>query len=119
MLTCREPDYVAHGKKEVGKVEKHNALLRVEEPGMEVWRQEVKQVRTKRMNNKIGGRPKRRKRGRGSNQRENEEMNEGKVEGSTEEQKEGMKKKQKEEQGKRLNEGQEKQKHGRTKGSKS
>ena len=43
MLTCREPDYVAHGKKEVGKVEEHNALLRVEEPVKDLCEQEDKQ----------------------------------------------------------------------------
>ena len=36
MPTCREPDYVAHGKKEVGEVEEYNALLRVKEPVMEL-----------------------------------------------------------------------------------
>ena len=36
MPTCREPDYVAHRKEEVGEVEEHHALLRVEEPGVEV-----------------------------------------------------------------------------------
>ena len=36
MPTCREPDYVAHRKKEVGEVEEHHALLRVEEPGVQV-----------------------------------------------------------------------------------
>ena len=34
--TCREPDYVAHGKKEIGKVEEDDTLLGVEEPGGEV-----------------------------------------------------------------------------------
>ena len=43
MHTCREPDYVAHGKKEVGEVEKYDALLRVEEPDTEKCRQEDKQ----------------------------------------------------------------------------
>ena len=31
--TCREPDYVAHGKKEVGEIEEDDTLLGVEEPG--------------------------------------------------------------------------------------
>ena len=33
--TCREPDYIAHGKKEIGEVEEDDTLLRVEEPGGE------------------------------------------------------------------------------------
>ena len=33
--TCREPDYVAHGKKEIGEVEVDDTLLRVEEPSGE------------------------------------------------------------------------------------
>ena len=36
MPTCREPDYVAHRKEEVGEVEEHDALLRVEEPVVQV-----------------------------------------------------------------------------------
>ena len=37
-ITCREPDYVAHGKKEIGEVEEDDTLLGVEEPGGEVWK---------------------------------------------------------------------------------
>ena len=38
--TCREPDYVAHGKKEIGEVEEDDTLLGVEEPGSDisVWK---------------------------------------------------------------------------------
>ena len=35
-VTCWEPDYVAHRKKEVWKVEEYDALLGVEEPAKEV-----------------------------------------------------------------------------------
>ena len=42
MHTCWEPDYVAHRKKEVWKVEEHNALLRVEEPVKDLCEQEDK-----------------------------------------------------------------------------
>ena len=37
MHTCREPDYVAHGKKEVREVQEYDTLLGVEEPVKEVY----------------------------------------------------------------------------------